>query len=494
MKNNDTIPTRDELRQRIQQAVRDNDTEGFTSAFDLMQQRIVADLQEEFEQRVEELQQLADAQALAARGVRQLTSEEKKFYQQLMDATRSKDTKQALSNVGAVLPETVINSVFDDIRTNHPLLSRIDFIPSGAAVKMIMNTNGNQSAAWGELCDEIVKELAGGFQVVNATLFKLSAFLPVCKQALTLGPEWMDRYVRETLYEAFANGLEAGAVDGTGKDQPIGMTRQVGAGVVVTDGVYPRKDAIAVSSLDIATLGGLISLMATDPSGEPRPVRDLILVCNPVDYFATVAPAALIQGPDGSYRSALAYPVEIIQSMGVPQGYAVLGMSNRYAAFAGSSTEGNIDYSDHYHFLEDERVYLIKGFANGMPKDNNAFLYLDISGLKPLHYKVEVVDSRTPSSDATLASLKIGALTLSPAFDPTEDTYTASTTNATNVINAVPADAGARISITLNGALVANGSALTWSDADSGVNEVVITVVAEDGTTTEAYTVTVTKS
>ena len=74
------------------------------------------------------------------------------------------------------------------------------------------------------------------------------------------------------------------------------------------------------------------------------------------------------------------------------------------------------------------------------------------------------------------------------------DTYTASTTNASNTINAVPADAGATVVITLNNAVVPNGSALTWSSANSGVNTVVVAVTAEDGETQESYTVTVTKS
>ena len=147
-----------------------------------------------------------------------------------------------------------------------------------------------------------------------------------------------------------------------------------------------------------------------------------------------------------------------------------------------------------YRFLEDERVYLIKAYANGLPLDNNAFQRLDISDLAALSYKVTAVDARTPSDDATLASLKIGSLTLSPTFAAATDTYTASTTNASNVINAVPADAGATVAITLNGVLVSNGSALTWSSANSGVNTVLITVTAEDGETQEAYTVTVTKS
>ena len=104
------------------------------------------------------------------------------------------------------MPETVIDSVFDDLREAHPLLSHIGFLSTGGAIKMLMNTNGRQEAQWGALTDTIVKELLSGFKEVNATLLKLSAFLPVCKAMLDLGPEWLDNYVRQILYEALANG------------------------------------------------------------------------------------------------------------------------------------------------------------------------------------------------------------------------------------------------------------------------------------------------
>ena len=35
------------------------------------------------------------------------------------------------------------------------------------------------------------------------------------------------------------------------------------------------------------------------------------------------------------------------------------------------------------YFLEDERVYLVKLYGYGMPLDNTAFVYADISGLVP---------------------------------------------------------------------------------------------------------------
>ena len=65
--------------------------------------------------------------------------------------------------------------------------------------------------------------------------------MPVCKAMLELGPEWLDSFVRQVLYEAYANGLEAGFVSGDGNGKPIGMNRQVGDNVTVTGGVYPEK-------------------------------------------------------------------------------------------------------------------------------------------------------------------------------------------------------------------------------------------------------------
>ena len=492
MKTNDSQPlTLDQLRELLQQHILANNADGVSETFGQITQRIHDDMLQEVEQRVSEARQALDAQVRASRGEAVLTSQERDYYQKLAAAMASNDPKQALANLDVVMPQTVIERVFERLRTEHPLLSHINFIPTGAAIKMIYNANGYQEAAWGELCDEIVKELVSGFKVADTNLLKLSAFIPVCREALELGPEWLDRYVREVLYEAFANGLEAGIVNGDGNGKPIGMTRQVGDNVTVTGGVYPQKTLIVVNSLDVRTLGNLLSLLAQSENGLTRYVNDVIFVVNPVDYFKGVFPVFTVKGPDGTYREEKPYPMTIIQSNAMPLGKAVLGLGYRYFAALGSPKDGRIDYSDHAQFLQDKRVYLIKGFSNGFPMDNNAFQFLDISNLEVPVNKVQVVDGRTASSDATLSSLTLGAATLSPAFAADTTSYTAATTNATNVVNAVPADAGATMELTLNGTQVANGSALTWAD---GSNTLVVKVTAENGTTTQEYTVTVTKS
>jgi HK97 family phage major capsid protein len=490
--NNNDIRTREALRQALQQAAVSGDTGAFSSALDEMMQRLCLDVQAEYEHRFDELQQELDSRILAQRGAHQLTAEERTYYQRLGEAMKATNPQQAVTGLDVALPKTVIDSVFEELQTAHPLLSRINFRATGGAVEIMVNTNGYEEAAWGDLCDDIVKDLTAGIKKIPATLLKLSAFLPVCKAMLDLGPEWLDNFVRQTLYEALSNGLEAGIVTGDGNKKPIGMNRQVGDNVVVTGGAYPEKAAIKVTDLSPATVGNLLSIMAADPNGKPRRVRDVIFLVNPQDYLQKVMPATTLMSPDGTYRNdVMPYPMDVIQTAALPRGKAIMGIAYRYLAMAGTSPEGRIEYSDHYRFLEDERVYLIKAYANGMPLDNNAFHVLDISGIQPATYKVTQVTAPTPSDDATLSALSIGSLSLTPAFASATISYTATTTNATNTITAVPSDAAAALKVTVNDVEIDNGTAATWQ---IGSNTVKVLVTAPDGEATKTYTVTVTKS
>ena len=406
MRSNDLNKTNEEqmkqYRADMQKAFTNSDVDGFNQALDGML-RVKADaLREKYEQKLQQMLDDHTSQVLTARGENQLTPEERNYYTQFAKAASSANPKQAVEGMTDRMPKTIINRVFEDLRTNHPLLSKINFIAVGGLVEIVVNTNGYQEAAWGNLTDKVVKELTSGFKVISATLLKISAFLPVCKAMLDLGPEWLDRYVREILYEAMANGLEAGIVAGDGNGKPIGMIRQVGDNVTVTGGVYPMKDAAAITDLSTTTVGGLLAQMAKDPEGKIRKVDSVVFLVNPVDYYQKVMPATTLMAPDGSYRNdVMPYPMDIIESPSVPEGKAVMGLGRRYIALLGTAKEGKIEYSDHYHFVEDERVYLVKAYANGEPVDDNAFQLLDISGLKPVTYTVAQVATQETDSQVT---------------------------------------------------------------------------------------------
>jgi hypothetical protein len=340
------------------------------------------------------------------------------------------------------------------------------------------------------------------FKKLDMAHDKLSAFLPVAKSMLDLGPAWMDRYTRAVLQEALSFGLEEGIVNGTGKNMPIGANRQVGTGVVVTDGVYPRKSTVAVTKFDPATYATLLATLTTGPNSKARKVARVALIVNPTDYVGKIFPATTIRGADGKYiNDVFPFPTDVYQSVEVPSGKAIFGLPARYFMGIGTAKTGKIEYSDEYHFLEDERIYLVKLYGHGEPLDNNAFIYLDISGMAAAVNEVKVTnlddvevqnlsDIVIPAyPDARLASLKIGALTLTPAFNKSTHNYTLATTDATNTITAVAKDGEGTIEILNGSTAVANGAAATWA---TGANTLTITVTV--GSETEVYTVTVTKS
>lgn len=471
--------------QQMNDAIAKNDPDAFQSAFvDLCEK-----IQENVLEQAKELIGETDRRILESRGVRQLTSKETEYYQKLIEAMKAANPKQAVENIDVVMPETIIDRVFDDLKKNHPLLSKIQFTSVTGLTRMMMNTNGFQKAAWGKLCAKIIEELTSGFKEVDVTLDKLSAFLPVCKAMLDLGPTWLDSYVRQVLYEALANGLEDGIVNGTGLDMPIGMTKQVGDSVTVTGGKYPDKTPIAITKLDNIQLGKVTAILTLDDKGQTRRIDSLIMLVNPQDYYAKVLAASQYMIPGGGYASSLPFPIEIIQSPAVPLGKAVYGIARLYFLGSGIENNGRIMYSDDYRFLEDERVYLIKMYAHGFAVDNNAFVVLDISNLQPAYYKVETVETVTDVENAELSDFRIGGHTLTPPFSSATTSYTLTVEDATNSVTAVPADATASVKLLYNEKEIPNGSRVTWEEGAGNVIKAKVT----DGGQTKDYQITVTK-
>jgi len=367
------------LLQRINQSVKDGNEEAFAEAFteftNLLQDAVMAE--------AKGLIQAADNQILAGRGVRVLTSEERKYYEKVIEAMKSKTPQQALTLIEETLPKTTIDAVFEDITESHPLLDAINFQNTSVLTEIVVSTlDGRHLAKWGKLTDEITKELSAGFAVINLEHKKLSAFIPISKAMLDVGPEWLDRYIRTMLAEAIVNGVEAGIIDGSGLEEPIGMRRDPNGNIDQTTG-YPVLTAINVTEITPETYGDLISKLATGPNGLSRPVSEVILVINPVDYFKKLIPAVTVRAADGTYVERFPFPTRVIQSVHVPQNEAIIGIGNRYFMGLGTGKGGKIEYSDEYRFLEDERVYLTKLYGNGRPLDNKSFLRLNITNLAP---------------------------------------------------------------------------------------------------------------
>lgn len=387
-----------EASAKVAQAIAGGNQKEIQEAWQGFHASIVEQLREDMEL----YNQTQDKDVLMQRGYRQLTTEETKWYQKLIDAAKSPNPQQKFTTIigtdleDDIMPTTILEDVYRDLEDNHPLLSVINFQYVGYATKWILNDHTVQTAVWGQITAEITKEITSGFRVIDVTQNKLSAYAMIERGMLDLGPTFLDAYIRRVLYEALANGLEYGIVKGTGKNEPIGLIKDIHEGVSVSSGVYPDKSTgngkETVTDFTPASYGKLVGKLAKTENGHQRIIRNLTMLCTPSDYYTKVMPATTVLNAHGTYVNNLfPVPTQVIQTTQLTDGQAILFLPGEYGAFAGGSRQGTLEFSDEFKFLEDMRVFKIKQYADGRATDNTAALLLDISGLEPAYINVKGV-------------------------------------------------------------------------------------------------------
>lgn len=354
-----------EIQNRMKEAIENGNSEEFVQAQVALAQSIEARiLQEAIQARNDDIN---DTAVMVQRGLNPLTVEEKAFYNEVIGAG-------GFAGVETLVPSTVFDRVFEDLRVNRPLLAEIDFVNTTATTEWITRNSDTEGAWWGALTSAIQKKLEATFKKEKTELFKLSAYVPVAKAMLDLGPAWLDKFVREILFESLAIALELAIVKGTGKEQPIGMIKDLKGNVV--EGVYPDKAATALNDLKPKTLG--TSIMAPLTKDGTKTVTSVLIVVNPLDYWEKIFAQTTFLTADKTYvYGVLPIPAKIVQSVAVTKGTMIAGRAKDY--FMGVGSTQKIEHSDHYKFLEDERTYIAKQYANGHPIDNDSFLVFDIS-------------------------------------------------------------------------------------------------------------------
>ncbi len=390
--------TKLEFGEKFRQALESKDDVQVAEAFDKFGEA----LEQKIIERFSELQQSNDKVILTSRGQRQLTSVEQSFYDDIIGAFKAPDPKAALAGVETTFPITIIDEVINDIQAEHPLLAAINFQNTTGSTRWLYSDDSTPLATWGALTAAITEEMSATIKNVDFNLTKLTAFIPVPKDLLELGAVYLDAYVRAILSEASANGLEYGFINGTGKNQPIGMIRDLS---VQTNGEYAEKGKLKLNSFEPTEYCGLIANLAKRENNSYRNVTEVALIVNPKDFITKIIPGTTVMGTDGTYKNGIfPFPTKVYPSSQIGSGEAILGISINgkifYKAFyAGALSK--IDYSDETRWLDDERVYITKLYAYGRPVDNTSFIYLDISSLVAAVLKVKVVSDSSGSSDSS---------------------------------------------------------------------------------------------
>jgi HK97 family phage major capsid protein len=351
-----------------------------------------------------------DRQALASRGFKVLTSEERAYFDRFAKAATAAHTKaEFIDNMdGANLPQTVIDDVMSYVQSQHPFLAALNIRAVSRITKIYTNAGAAQEALWGDLGDAITKEITGAFKELDATQNKLSAYAMISKDELELGPTYLDALIIASLGEAVSNGLEHGFVSGTGLKQPIGFDRSIASGVSVsTTTGYPQKTALAVTDFTPATYGNLLAKLVVDANGRQKNISvttnagittpSFALVTSLSDYLTKIMPATTLLNHEGAYVNGLfPVPTATYTSAYIGSGKALLCIPSEYYALVAANR--GLEMSDEYKFLEDKRVYKQVMYGAGQAKDDTSAILLDISALDPAYLNVKVNGTVTTKS------------------------------------------------------------------------------------------------
>ena len=378
-----------------------------------------------------------DMSILAQRGYRQLTSEETKYYQALIEAGKTNNPKQTYDGLldAKVMPNTIIEDVYKDLVQEHPLLAAINFQNVAYLTRWILNDHSAQTAVWGAVNSQITQQIISAFRTVELTQCKLSAYAIIEKDMLDLGPIFLDGYIRTFLKEALAVGLENAIVCGTGHNQPIGLDRDIHKGVTVNSSTgYPQKTAVSLASFSPKDYGAVLATMAkteawytqdssgnivaknstsansdgspksgyTLHGGKDRKFDKVTLLCNPTTYLTKIMPATTVLNANGEYiDNRFPFPTDVIQVSGVADNKAILFLPGEYFMGIGTSKEGTLEYTDERYFLEDQRAYKIKMHAMGVAFDDTCAILLDVSSIAEGYIYIKAADVNVTTGTTT---------------------------------------------------------------------------------------------
>ncbi|MFJ7950771.1 phage major capsid protein [Lysinibacillus sp. NPDC096418] len=306
-----------------------------------------------------------DQVVLSNRGVDVLTSEETKFF----NVVASDGFQDEI-----VLPYTIEERIYDDLTSDHPLLSVINFRDLGTITLTAITSEYEGAAVWGPIFGDIKGQLNAAFKQEKIAQSKLTAFVVLPKDLAKFGPKWVAAYVQTQITETYAVALENAVINGAGptKEEPIGLIRDLAAAVDPTNGHAKKAATGALTLADPKTIikefAGIGKELSEKENGKPLNVSGKVaLVINPADAWDLKGDFT-IQNSLGDYITKLPYNFILIESEFATKGELVAFVSDRYDAYRG----GGIEVTEYKETLamEDCNLHIAKTFAFGKPRDN----------------------------------------------------------------------------------------------------------------------------
>lgn len=357
---------KDKVKQLLDNAPADQKADAIMQSIEMIEEAAHADL---IQQVVAEAERAShDAEFKKQLGLRNLSQEEKKFYEGF------KDIKQSITaNQIDIIPTEIIDRTLDDVKKASPILKLVNMAPANVKKWIVASHSG--TAVWGMLTDAIKGELSAEVTALNIEIHMLSAYLVIPKAIRELSLEFVDRYFMAILSEAMRDGLVKGYLDGDGKTGPIGIFRQIGT----TNGDGTQKAKTVSTKITKFSPKGLAEVRKTLTNDGKRVVSKLYLICNPADEAEYVDPCMYGEALTGGYVNKSFIEIEKIVDANCPKGKAAFTIEGYYTM---GTTGVRVNEYDQTKAMENADLIIATCFANGRAVDDNVAVVFDVTKLE----------------------------------------------------------------------------------------------------------------
>lgn len=405
--------------------------------------------------------------------------------------------KRSVTGADLTIPTVVLEVLRQNIEDYSKLIRRVRLVSvPGKARQAVMGAI--PEAVWTEMCAAL-NELNFSLNDVEVDGYKVGGYVTVCNALLEDSDISLLGELISGMGGAIGIALDKAILFGTGVKMPLGIATRLAQPAKPSD--YPdsyrewqnlsQSNVIVIPSESASGLTLFQKIVLAAASAKGRYSRGTLFwamneasyVKIQVDAMSINAAGAIVSAANGT-MPVVGGDIVVFSDDVMPNDTILGGYGDLYLLAEREGT--SVGYSDLPLYIQDQTV--VKGTAryDGTPVIPEAFVAIGI-GKAPTMTMPFVPDVANPNV-AALRALSVGNLMLTPDFDPAVQKYTATTSNVTNMVSAVPTT-GSLATVKLNGKKIANGSAASW---ETGENTLAITVT--NGDKSETYAVTVTKS
>ncbi|MDY0386963.1 MAG: phage major capsid protein [Methanolobus sp.] len=190
------------------------------------------------------------------------------------------DATTETTNVGAIIPTTIMNRVIEELKDYGDILSRVTFTNFQGGVKIPIGGT-KPVASWtseGSVAGKQKQDINGS---VTFSYNKLQMRVAITLIAGVVSLDLWEQTVAKNIVEAMGIALETAVINGTGNGQPLGITADLDLGAA--EGRIAEEQQIAFKTSDATYSGWIAKLFSNIPLAY-RKRRNGVMIMNPLTF------------------------------------------------------------------------------------------------------------------------------------------------------------------------------------------------------------------